>query len=101
MQKIDCKLPKNAIRLIRIIYLEGPKTQKQLAHELTLTLRALRYALDRLEKKGFLVKKANLSDMRSLFYVLNIPHNEVESVISQELGTSLASIPQEEAIIGS
>lgn len=100
MQNIGCKLPTNAVHLIRFIHQEGPKTQKQLSHELTLTLRALRYALDRLEKRGFLVKRANLSDMRSLYYVLTIPHNEVEGVISQELGTPLASISQEEAIAG-
>ena len=66
------KLPKNALMIMSYLEKQGPKTQKQMYDELNLSLRALRYALRRAELSGVIKKKANLSDMRSLFYTLEI-----------------------------
>ena len=48
------KLPKNAIYLMHYFAAHGAKTQKSLNRELNLTLRALRYALDRLEGRSLI-----------------------------------------------
>ena len=78
------KLPKNALTIMRYIQREGPKTQKDLFEELNLTLRSLRYALRRMELRGVISKKANLVDMRSLFYTIDGSITDVETFFQEE-----------------
>ncbi len=78
------KLPKNAIEIMKLIEMQGPKTQKQLYEELNLSLRALRYALRRMELRGVISKKANLSDMRSLFYTINENITDLHAFFQEE-----------------
>lgn len=65
------QLPKHSILIFRLIEREGSQTQKDLAEKLNLSLRSLRYTLRRMELRGVISKKANLKDMRSLFYVID------------------------------
>ena len=78
------KLPKNAMTIMRYIDVHGPKTQKELGIDLNLSLRALRYALRRMEMRGVINKRANLSDMRSLYYVTNPTIGNIEAFFQEE-----------------
>lgn len=78
------RLPKNAITIMRYIDSQGPKTQKELKFDLDLSLRALRYALRRMELRGVINKRANLSDMRSLFYTINPTIGNIETFFQEE-----------------
>ncbi|MCY3414084.1 MAG: helix-turn-helix transcriptional regulator [Candidatus Heimdallarchaeota archaeon] len=85
---LEYKLPENAKELLRYIDAHGPRTQKQLYRELDLTLRALRYSLEKLERVGLLVKRPNLIDMRSLYYVLTIESCDIGQILSESVTSS-------------
>ena len=71
-QNQPIQLPKHSVAIFRLIETEGPQTQKDLQVKLPyLSLRSLRYTLRRMELRGAISKKANLADMRSLFYVVD------------------------------
>lgn len=78
------KLPTNAMTIMRYIESQGPKTQKELKIDLNLSLRALRYALRRMELRGVIRKRANLSDMRSLYYVIDPTIGNIETFFQEE-----------------
>lgn len=78
------KLPKNALMIMSYIENQGPATQKTLYSELNLSLRALRYALRRMELRGVIFKKANLTDMRSLYYTLSDSITDVSAFVKEE-----------------
>lgn len=78
------KLPANAMTIMRYIENQGPKTQKELKTDLNLSLRALRYALRRMELRGVIIKRANLSDMRSLYYVIDPTIGNIETFFQEE-----------------
>ncbi len=69
---------------MRYINSQGPKTQKELKIDLNLSLRALRYALRRMELRGVINKRANLSDMRSLYYVIDPTIGNIETFFQEE-----------------
>lgn len=85
-------LPKNAYTIIEYIQVHGPQTQKTLNDQFDITLRALRYALDKLEKARILIKRPNLKDMRSPFYVLRINGEELEQIKCDNLSVSPLSV---------
>lgn len=50
---------------------KNPLTQKELIQAADLPARTVRYALKRLIELGIIIKRSNLSDMRSVYYFLN------------------------------
>ena len=57
-------------KLMTILETKSPLTQKQLLKEADLPARTVRYALSRLIELGFIIRRNNLSDMRSVYYFL-------------------------------
>lgn len=85
------RLPTNAYVILDYLRENGPKTQKALDNELSFSLRALRYALERLERGGLVEKRANLVDMRSLYLCLTALGKEVIEGSSPALSALLGS----------
>lgn len=63
-------LPLSGKKLLSILEIKGPLTQKQLIKASEIPARTARYALRRLIEMGLIIKRCNLSDMRSVYYFL-------------------------------
>ncbi|MCG3220385.1 MAG: winged helix-turn-helix transcriptional regulator [Candidatus Heimdallarchaeota archaeon] len=66
----DEEIPVSGKKLLSILEKKGPLTQKQLIKASAIPARTARYALRRLIELGLIVKRSNLSDMRSVFYFI-------------------------------
>ena len=66
------ELPKSSQKIYEIVKKKGPLTQKDVIEESDIPARTARYAIKRLIELGLIVKRSNLSDMRSVFYFANI-----------------------------
>ncbi len=88
----NTRIPTNGIMILKHINSLGPQTQKLMHSQFNISLRALRYALDKLEKEGYLIKRSNLVDMRSPYYCITPSgkeygriDNSLTSIVSKEL----------------
>ncbi len=61
-------IPHSGKKLLQILDEKGPMTQKSLIQESEVPARTARYALRRLMEMGLIIKRCNLSDMRSVYY---------------------------------
>jgi len=68
---VDEELPSSGKKILSILEKHGPLTQKELIKASEIPARTARYALRRLIEMGLIVKRCNLSDMRSVYYFLN------------------------------
>ena len=66
----DEEIPISGKKLLSILEEKGPLTQKELIEESEIPARTARYALRRLIDMGLIVKRCNLSDMRSVYYFI-------------------------------
>lgn len=64
-------LPPSAKLVVKVLEYNGTLTQGQLAEETLLPARTVRYALTRLEEKGFIDSRFSFSDARKRLYMLN------------------------------
>lgn len=84
-RKQSKKLPEAAIPMLKYLQDNSPKTQREIMESLDLPTRTVRYSLRRLLERDFIVRIANLNDMRSVYYQINPQIVDLEQVIVQEL----------------
>ncbi|MHA1346204.1 MAG: ArsR family transcriptional regulator [Candidatus Heimdallarchaeaceae archaeon] len=66
------KLPRGGEDIMKVLDVSGPMTQKQILGSVDQPERTVRYGIRRLLEKGILKKMSNLSDMRSVYYYLDL-----------------------------
>ena len=66
------KLPRGGEDIMKVLDISGPMTQKQILGSVDQPERTVRYGIRRLLEKGILKKMSNLSDMRSVYYYLDL-----------------------------
>ncbi len=66
------KLPRGGEDIMKVLDMSGPMTQKQILGSVDQPERTVRYGIRRLLEKGILKKMSNLSDMRSVYYYLDL-----------------------------
>lgn len=90
-RKTGKRLPESAIPLLQFLQDNGEQTQRQIIDSLGLQTRTVRYSIRRLLERELITKRANLSDMRSVYYMLNPQIQNLSEIISQELEVIQAS----------
>ncbi len=65
------KLPSRTVMILESIYNSGAMTPKDIATDTEISMRTVSYTLRKLIGYGFLIKTANLQDMRSPLYSLD------------------------------
>ncbi|MDY6780771.1 MAG: helix-turn-helix domain-containing protein [Halobacteria archaeon] len=83
-EKLD-ELPPSAKLVFKVLEYNGQMTQKELAEETRLSVRTVRYALNRLKEQELVTKVPCLDDGRRTFYDLNDGEEEgVEEKVGVE-----------------
>lgn len=84
-RKTGKKLPEAAIPMLQFLQDNGEQTQRDIIEKLGLQVRTVRYSIRRLLERELITKRANLSDMRSVYYMLNPQIRNLGEIITQEL----------------
>ena len=90
-EKID-ELPPSAKLVFKVLEYNRQMTQKEIADETRLSVRTVRYALNRLTEKGIVEQVPCLTDGRQTLYDLNDdpPTEEVDEENADETETEVA-----------
>jgi DNA-binding MarR family transcriptional regulator len=90
-EKID-ELPPSAKLVFKVLEYNRQMTQKEIADETRLSVRTVRYALNRLTEKGIVEQVPCLTDGRQTLYDLNDdpPTEEVNEEDADETETEVA-----------
>ncbi|MFB6283209.1 MAG: MarR family transcriptional regulator [Halobacteria archaeon] len=83
-EKID-DLPPSAKLVFKVLEYNQQMTQKEIAEETRLSVRTVRYALNRLKEKELVTKVPCLADGRRTLYDLKEAEEAVESEEKQEV----------------
>ena len=85
-EKID-ELPPSAKLVFKVLEYNHQMTQKEIADETRLSVRTVRYALNRLTEKGIVEQVPCLSDGRQTLYDLNDDLEQAEQGEAEETET--------------